>query len=74
MTDTETELGDAFEEATTAAESADAEREDGSLPGEERESLRESTERLASAVSSASVADLLDAAGVRRRPGRRLAG
>lgn len=63
MTETDADLDDAFEEGTTVAERVHDDADGDSLPDEHRETLRESTERLAAAVSEASLEELLDAAG-----------
>ncbi|SFR49718.1 hypothetical protein [Halogeometricum limi] len=60
---TDTDLSAAFEDARTTAERVQADVDGESLPDDGADELRESTERVATAVSEASLSELLSVAG-----------
>ena len=68
MTDSDSELATAYDEAYDAAERAYAEGDGDSLSEEAEEELRDPTERLADALSEASLSELLEVAGFEDAP------
>ncbi|ELZ33999.1 hypothetical protein C474_03540 [Halogeometricum pallidum JCM 14848] len=66
--DSDPELAGAFEEAAATAEEVHAESGDDELDGEEAETLRDPVERLADALSEASLEELLEVAGFENVP------